>query len=101
MIEIYDYLTQCIRIVWPSKAKAWLEHNKLLIDENGIYIKGRYIELEAIDIQSLIDSGLTVLPVVDDTTRTTYERNLTEKVEVEVKPKRKRRTKKQIEEANK
>ena len=107
MIEIFDYLTQSIRIVWPRKANAWLQYNKLILDENGAYIKGRYIELEAIDKQSLIDSGLTTVTVTDDTTKTVYERNLVEAVtptveEVkEVKPKRKRRTKKEIEASRK
>ncbi len=107
MIEIWDNLTQSIRVVWPSKAKAWVTHNKLTLDENGTVIKGRYIELERIDIQSLIDSGLTIVTVTDDTTKTVYERNLlesvipmVEKIE-EVKPKRKRRTKKEIEAAKK
>ena len=48
MIEIWDNLAQQIRVVWPSKAKAWVTHNKLTLDENGIVIKGRYIELERI-----------------------------------------------------
>lgn len=108
-MEIFDTLARKIRVVLKSKGDAWVKYNGIKTDENGVIIAGRYVELESLSIESLVADGLGVVEVENELTGKTYNLDLTkkdeeppkvEKVE-EVKPKRKRRTKKEMQEAKK
>ena len=92
-MEIFDSLTRKIRVVYPAKAKAWIQHNGIKVDQEGNIIGGRYIEVEKLSKESLIADGLGIIQVEDETTGKTYERDLTEKKEVK-KVTRKPRAKK-------
>ena len=84
-MEIFDSLTRKIRVVYPAKAKAWIQHNGIKVDQEGNIIGGRYIEVEKLSKESLIADGLGIIQVEDETTGKTYERGLTEKKVVEKK----------------
>ena len=112
-MEIFDSLTRKIRVVYAAKGKAWITHNGIKTDANGNIVGGRYIELDKISKDSLIEDGLGIIEVEDEVSGRTYDRDLTKKEAVKVeevvnkesetteKPKRKRRTKKEMQEARK
>ena len=109
-MEIFDSLTRKIRIVYAAKGNAWVKHNGIKTDANGVIISGRYIELDKISLESLVEDGLGLIMVENETTGDVYELDLTTTKEEDViedvikeeeKPKRKRRTKKEIAEAKK
>lgn len=108
-MEIFDSLTRKIRIVYAAKGNAWVKHNGIKTDTNGVIISGRYIELDKISLESLVEDGLGLIMVENETTGDIYELDLTttgedvieDVIKEEEKPKRKRRTKKEIAEAKK
>jgi|TARA_R110000765_G_scaffold79174_1_gene155870 hypothetical protein len=112
-MEIFDSLTRKIRIVYAAKGNAWVKHNGIKTDANGVIISGRYIELDKISLESLVEDGLGLIMVENETTGDVYELDLTttgedvieeviqDVIKEEEKPKRKRRTKKEIAEAKK
>ena len=108
-MEIFDSLTRKIRVVYAAKGKSWIQHNGIKTDGKGNIVSGRYIELDKLSKESLIEDGLGIIQVEDETTGKTYDRDLRKKEAVKVeevvkqeeKPKRKRRTKKEMEEAKK
>lgn len=75
-MEIFDTLTRKVRVVYASKGKAWVKHNGIKVDENGKIIGGRYVEMEKLSIESLIEDGLKLMEVEDEIEGVFYVRDL-------------------------
>ena len=96
-MEVYDDLIKSIRIMYKNKGLSFIKNNGIKTNDKGQIIAGRYADFSLIDVQSLIDAGISEMTVIDEPKRKETVRTFGKKVE-EKKPEVKEEVKEVIEE---
>ena len=65
-VEVYDRSIEKIRIMYASKAAAFIKHNGIKTDDKGNIVSGRYAEVSQLDIEG---SGIKSIEVIDELNR--------------------------------